>query len=279
MAPLREPAGPEGARPALDKMVIVNLLARRFGYRRFLELSTPTTGLLNHHLDRAWLTEAFRIEYGRDATGHHRPADLEQQADWSTDGLDIAAPLAALDARAGAIDIALVDPFHTHAQSLRDIAEVWRRLRPGGAIVVHDCLPDQPSLVSPGYVGGPWCGETYRAFVDFAWSRADPFVTVDVDYGCGIIAKPGPARSDDGLAAALATIRDGGHADTLYGRYLRSRWCRLADHPRRFRFFRRHRRRLANVVSVDAFLRLVGVDPGESIPASPAGGRSSGFAR
>ncbi|MEQ9814450.1 MAG: class I SAM-dependent methyltransferase [Azospirillaceae bacterium] len=279
MAPLPEPVGSAGAPPALDKMAIVNLLARRFGYRRFLELSTPTTGLRFDRLDRQQLTEALRIEYGREATGSRRRGGSEQPADWSTDGLDIAAPLAALDAAAGAIDIALVDPFHTYDQSLRDIEAVWRRLRPGGALVVHDCLPGHPALVSPNYVDGAWCGETYRAFVDITRALADPFVTVDVDYGCGVIARPGQAARDEGLAGVLATVRRGGHADTRYARYLEARWSRLADDGRRFRFFRRHRRRLANVIGGAAFIRLLAAASARPIPVSPAGGRSTGSVR
>ena len=46
------------------------------------------------------------------------------------------------------------------------------------------------SVVSvPPVPGPPWCGVTYKAFLDFVLKRGLNYLTVDTDYGCGIITK------------------------------------------------------------------------------------------
>lgn len=60
-------------------------------------------------------------------------------------------------------------------------------------MVVHDCSPPDEALTSPDFVPGEWCGVTYRAYLDFVLARRDlRYLTVDTDYGCGVVRKLKP---------------------------------------------------------------------------------------
>ncbi|WP_244604525.1 MULTISPECIES: hypothetical protein [Mesorhizobium] len=62
---------------------------------------------------------------------------------------------------------------------------------PGGAVVVHDCLPPHRAAANPSFFDGEWCGVTYKAYIDFVLGNPDlDYFTIDADYGCGIILKP-----------------------------------------------------------------------------------------
>src|SRR5205085_3402637 len=64
-------------------------------------------------------------------------------------------------------DSIFVDPYHTYACSHTDITGAFALLQPGGVMIVHDCAPTDPTLLSPNYSDGFWCGVTYAAFIDF----------------------------------------------------------------------------------------------------------------
>ena len=66
-------------------------------------------------------------------------------------------------------DIVFVDPWHTYDDSLRVLRLAYDMLTPGGYLVVHACNPDQPeyTVSLPESCHACWCGETWRAFLDF----------------------------------------------------------------------------------------------------------------
>jgi hypothetical protein len=56
---------------------------------------------------------------------------------------------------------------------------------------VHDCLPAAYEETSPTFQYGDWCGQSYRAYLDFLQTDLEfDYCTVDTDYGCGVIRKP-----------------------------------------------------------------------------------------
>ena len=88
-------------------------------------------------------------------------------------------------------DIIFIDPHHTFAQSKKDIETAYHcLLNDNGVIVIHDCYPTNICLVDEFYTGKPWCGLTYKAFIDFKNNNnmIQTYV-VDCDFGCGIILK------------------------------------------------------------------------------------------
>jgi hypothetical protein len=108
----------------------------------------------------------------------------------------------ASNAGRGFYDIVLVDPFHSYDCSMLDLLGAFCLVRAGGAIIVHDCNPDDPALVSSEFQPGNWCGAPYETLADFVQPRQHlRAYTVDCDYGCGVIFKPeGGSPAKDALA-------------------------------------------------------------------------------
>jgi Methyltransferase domain len=64
------------------------------------------------------------------------------------------------------VDVVFIDALRTYDQTRRDVRNALKVLRPGGVILVHDCLPTsaQEAVVAPSYeeawrINGPgWNG-------------------------------------------------------------------------------------------------------------------------
>ncbi len=172
----------------MNKSDIVYLLSNRFGYRRYLELRTPYTGP-DCAIDEQRFVQTTRVLYQTPLSpAYAARADCLKQI------------------QAHSFGIALVDPWHSYAQSYQDIEEIFALLAPGGAMVIHDCWSREGITGAEGWQmmpqGGEWCGDTYAAYIDFVAGRTDlMYLTVDCDYGCGIIFKSAaPAHSPVDLA-------------------------------------------------------------------------------
>ena len=226
----------DAARAPWTKADIVNHLAAVHGYRTYLELCTATSGFLFRHIDRSRLATCHRLMY-------RCPHDFDDgmAIDFRSGGRDIAVCIAEIRERGLRYDLILVDPFHEYAESYRDLQGAFDLLNEDGTMVVHDCLPPDATLAQPYYVEGPWCGVTYKAFLDFVVGRGDlRYCTVDADFGCGIIRKGG-GRTDAGDAAAHRLAHD---------------WRSIGDDfAAAFRLFEQNQRSLLRLVSVDEFVR------------------------
>jgi hypothetical protein len=166
------------------KMLIVNRLAGFYGHTSFLEISTPTTGRRFFEADPTLFTRMERLTYNLQGLQDAHPVD------YRSDTLGITECVAEIERRGVRYDVILVDPYHDHACSARDLDFAYRILNDNGTIVVHDCLPPHGgNLISPTFVAGGWCGVTFIAYVDFLMKESRCFVTVDCDYGCGVIRK------------------------------------------------------------------------------------------
>jgi hypothetical protein len=234
----------------LTKYDIIIKLARRFEMRRYLEICTPTTGLTFAKVDSAWLRTRHRLVYfcpdnfddGEPVTyrttlpsSHEVVRNIEAATDYQL-----------------AYDIVFVDPRHTLDASRTDLEGAWRLLAPGGYIVVHDCNPETLQLASATERKGAWCGETYRAYLDFVWSRSDAsFFTVDTDFGCGVVHKTEADQS-------TSTPAD---RDAWLAKY----WQDIsADDERCYAYFDSDRRRLLRLIQAEEFEAFVSI--GEEQP-------------
>lgn len=85
-------------------------------------------------------------------------------------------------------DVVYIDPWHTMEHSYRLIRWAFEHVAIGGRLLVHDCWPDRADLLGE-FVddGSGWCGDTWRAFHEFARAQADPWCVVDTDFGIGVI--------------------------------------------------------------------------------------------
>ncbi len=232
----RFPLGP------LLKSDIANLLGRKHGFRRYLEICTPTTGWQYSAVDRRQYTSCRRLIY-RCA----RPR-------WSLPTTDIlvrseaigGAALVAL-AVGAPYDLVFIDPWHSYQCSLRDIRLGWSLLAEDGILVVHDCSPPNIAVAGPNFRPGAWWGLTYAAFVDF--SLAEPgidFYTVDADCGCAVIR-----RRKHGADAAEGEPPS---AELAAG------WRSTAeDHRQRFTYFDERRAQLIRPMAADRFLDAEGL--------------------
>jgi hypothetical protein len=177
-------------------MEIVNFLGEVHGFKRFLEISTATTGARFGDADKRNFELVHRLAY-------NIPAGFDDglPIDFRSETLDIKSCVVQMQQSAQRYDIILLDPYHDYQSSWRDIETAFRLLRDDGVLVVHDCLPPSGGdLISPAFVPGAWCGLTFVAYVDFRMTHDVVFQTVDCDFGCGVIAK---TRRGDGFPNAL----------------------------------------------------------------------------
>jgi hypothetical protein len=243
--------------PPLGKMDIVKLLRRKYGLGGFLEMSTPTTGLV--------FSEVLNDVPAPHRLVYNCPEDADDgelytyRTEAPTSDELVHAILAA-NHGLPCYDIIFVDPFHTYACSSIDLYGAFVLLRPGGIMVVHDCNPHDASIASPESTPSEWCGVTYMAFIDFVLCREGlSFYTVDTDYGCGVIYKNRHLPYGVPLPSNAARER------------LAFAWnAARHDDATRFDFFARHRRELLNLKSVEEFFALEGLSLPPEMAGTPA---------
>lgn len=87
-------------------------------------------------------------------------------------------------------DLIVIDPFHEYTHSMSDFNLVTKYLKPTGLLISHDCYPLNEKFATPKFISGGWSGETYLAFVKFAYDNPTYYYTIlNIDTGIGIISK------------------------------------------------------------------------------------------
>lgn len=87
-------------------------------------------------------------------------------------------------------DLICMDPFHEYEYSKNNLFLLSSFLSDTGILISHDCFPKNKMMASPKYFYGDWCGETYVAFVEFAYKNPTLYyVILNTDTGIGIISK------------------------------------------------------------------------------------------
>ena len=99
------------------------------------------------------------------------------------------------------LDIVFIDGLHTYEQALLDVENALTYLNPGGAIVIHDCLPisaaeacgNESEAIKHIQFNDSWTGDVFRTIIYLRAIRPDLSVfVVDVDHGVGIITRGQP---------------------------------------------------------------------------------------
>lgn len=239
-----------GESVAWTKADLINELASIRGYQSYLEIATPTSGMLYGEVNRTRYSTCHRLMYRYPANFVAKLIYLARfqdilPIDFRTSDLDITECVRAIQARGLKYDVILVDSFHEYAESARDIGVAVDLLNPDGTVIVHDCFPRDSALAGPTFVEGAWCGVTYKAYLDFVLSRKDlDFCTIDTDFGCGIIRKSAGGWS----LSQVARQAPDGKRDAI------DQWIRLGDnHAAAFDLLTAHAGTLLNLVSVDEF--------------------------
>jgi hypothetical protein len=85
-------------------------------------------------------------------------------------------------------DVVYIDPWHTMQHSGRLIRWAFAHVATDGWLLVHDCWPQRADLLGEFIDNGRgWCGETWRAFLEFARAQRNPWCMIDDDFGIGAI--------------------------------------------------------------------------------------------
>jgi hypothetical protein len=221
----------------MHKYEIVLALGRRCGYRDYLELATPTTGLTFARVDKEQFPNRTRIMY-------RCPREFSdgEPLHVATDGVSSEQLFQEVMRTGRRFDLVFVDPFHDYASSLRDIVFALHVLKPGGAVVIHDCSPPDAHCAAPEFQDGEWCGVTYAAYLDVVLAAGIRYATVDSDFGCGIIS------THPSLAGLCGPAPD---PDLVHA------WRRLAP-GQRYPYFDANRSRLLNLIPPAEFQRRLG---------------------
>lgn len=87
-------------------------------------------------------------------------------------------------------DLICIDPYHEYNTSKMNFDLLYSFLSDTGILISHDCYPSTEKLANPNYQIGSWCGETYVAFVEFAYNNPMLYYSIiNIDTGIGIISK------------------------------------------------------------------------------------------
>ena len=106
------------------------------------------------------------------------------------------------------VDVAFLDGLHTYEQTLRDVLNTLKYLKPGGVILIHDCNPSSELaathvesievLIKKGIPGwnGVWNGDVWKTIVHLRSLHPDlETVVLDCDQGVGVVRrKPGQKK-------------------------------------------------------------------------------------
>ena len=222
----------------IRKHEIALMLAARYGYTSYLEICTSITGGTFSLVDKKQFPRRARLMYKCPPDfGDGEPIDFSTEAE---SGEELLANLM----RSGEkFDLVFIDPWHTYTSSLRDIVFGLHLIKDDGVLLIHDCNAPNAACAEQGFHSGPWCGVTFAAYLDIVlFTGGIHYVTVDTDYGCGIISK------DHRLADLFGSWRDAS---------LASPWREL-DLSEKYAFFDENRSRLLHLISTDEFCRRLG---------------------
>lgn len=137
----------EGRSLGWTKADIINFLGRMGGYRTYLEICSPTSGLRYAEVDRSKYRTCHRLMY-RCPPDH----DDGMGIDFRSADLDIGDCVERIRAGGVRYDVILVDPFHEYETSVRDLKLAIELIGDGGTIVVHDCDPRCEATACPRFI-------------------------------------------------------------------------------------------------------------------------------
>jgi hypothetical protein len=230
----------------MKKFDIINVLGQRFKLGSYLEICTPTTGLTFDKVSETIYPKKVRLIYRSSEISNNLEGKTFHTASHSSS--DFLNLIYQMGNGSPIFDTIFIDSWHSYSASSMDLTGAWRLLRPNGFLVVHDCNPPSMEAACPDFVTGEWCGETYRAYIDFLCLRPDAsFLTVDTDYGCGVVQKL--ASSQNSADSYLETLQT----------WLI--WNAIGDsHAERYNFFSQNKRNLLQLRSVAEFFETFEVN-------------------
>jgi hypothetical protein len=161
---------------------LIKYLNGKYNFNNILFLRTPTTGM--------WLDNLFtdnkaiiRILYDTNILKNYKCHVSTIKINYR----DLNKIISSFNKK---FDLICIDSFHLYSNSINDINITSSYLTQNGFIICHDCFPSEKIFASPTYKKENWCGETYIAFIDFAYNNPEYFYgLINIDTGIGIISK------------------------------------------------------------------------------------------
>jgi tetratricopeptide (TPR) repeat protein len=168
---------------------VINALIQQFALQSFLEYNKFTGELVFDTVRCARKDRVFIPELS------YRDAQAEARAKEAAGRYAGSAFLALDDLSAHVAqqryDLIFFDPMHVRPQVDQGLKLLPQLLNPGGFLVVHDCNPEDIELTSKVRRPGKWLGETYKAFSLFHSHNPQRSLTVNSDFGVGVILNEG----------------------------------------------------------------------------------------
>ncbi len=146
---------------------VINLLAKRFGYKTYLELG------VRWKQDNFDLVEV-PLKHGVDIQEKYAPTFLMSSDEFfrTHPGLD-------------QYDLIYVDDDHRELPALRSMANAVHHLAPGGTVVCDNVCPEDYAATRVTESCDAW-----KAWALLRMSRPDLFMfAIDIEYGCGVIQR------------------------------------------------------------------------------------------
>lgn len=162
---VRAPGAPVHLGSRLD---VVNALIAARGYTRYLEIGCQGD------LTFAHVNAPVRVGVDPVSGGNKRMTSDEFFDEFAASPPEERKPF----------DLIFIDGDHRHEQVTVDIRNALDNLAPGGAIVMHDCLPPNAEYEYPNH-----CGTAWRSFAFYRQDLRLDAITCDFDYGVGIIRR------------------------------------------------------------------------------------------
>ena len=160
--------------------ILIQDYNNKYEHKDILFIRTPTTG---EFLDNLFLEEDItRIMYYCDEI----PKNYNKNT-IITESENLEKTLLSINKK---FDMVCLDSYHEYIYSIRDLTLISSYLTETGVIISHDCFPPCKEMAIPKYKSGGWCGETYIAFIEFAYNNPNYYYTIlNIDTGIGIISK------------------------------------------------------------------------------------------
>jgi hypothetical protein len=85
-------------------------------------------------------------------------------------------------------DVVFIDGLHFAEQVLKDVFNVNKLLSKNGYIILHDCFPEKEEFQRREFNYFSWTGDVWKAQNWLVRNFPKQVLTVDSDWGCGIIS-------------------------------------------------------------------------------------------
>lgn len=159
----------------MQRYDVINALIEAYGYNTYLELGTQG--------DRCLKEVRCDYKVGVDPEPVlHEEENSDEFYKMTSDDF--------FEQNQMSFDIIFIDGLHEDYQVRRDIFNSLKCITDGGAIVVHDCNPQEEiNQQYPMPHVKSWNGTVWRAWMAYRRRKDVQMYVVDVDEGCGVIMR------------------------------------------------------------------------------------------